>query len=69
MRSASARQGEHQLCPLLGKVGVRLNDLLVPVMEPDGQIRVRRIEEAQRPLDTELPEQTQHQFPAGEAPR
>jgi uncharacterized membrane protein YcaP (DUF421 family) len=48
-----------------------ISDVDLAVLEPDGQISVRRVEEAQQPLDTELPEQTQQQFPKGttEAPR
>jgi uncharacterized membrane protein YcaP (DUF421 family) len=40
-----------------------IRDVDLAVLEPDGQISVRRVEDAQKPLDTELPEQTQQQFP------
>jgi uncharacterized membrane protein YcaP (DUF421 family) len=48
-----------------------IRDVDLAVLEPDGQISVRRVEEAQKPLDTELPEPTQQQFLNGtpETPR
>jgi uncharacterized membrane protein YcaP (DUF421 family) len=40
-------------------------DVDLAVLEPDGQISVRRVEEAQRPVTTELPEQSQQQSANG----
>jgi uncharacterized membrane protein YcaP (DUF421 family) len=42
-----------------------IRDVDLAVLEPDGQISIRRVEEGQKPLDTELPEPTQQQFPDG----
>jgi uncharacterized membrane protein YcaP (DUF421 family) len=42
-----------------------IRDVDLAVLEPDGQISIRRVEDAQKPLDTELPEPTQQQFPDG----
>ena len=42
-----------------------IRDVDLAVLEPDGQISFRRVEDAQKPLDTELPEQSQQQFPNG----
>ena len=43
----------------LRKQGIfNINDIDIAILEPNGELSVRRVEEVQRPLDTELPVET-----------